>query len=114
MPRFAANLTFLFTELPFLDRFEAAARAGFRGVEFHYPFAVDPVEIRKRLVEQVTGTVRWRESVAAMSASGVTQVYEIGAGKVLCGLAKRIVTTLEAKPVGTPEDIEAALAALKS
>ncbi len=74
----------------------------------------DPDEIRKRLVEQVTGTVRWRESVAAMAASGVTQVYEIGAGKVLCGLAKRIVTTLEAKPVGTPEDIEAALAALKS
>ncbi len=49
MPRFAANLTFLFTELPFLDRFEAVARAGFRGVEFHYPFAVDPIEIRKRL-----------------------------------------------------------------
>lgn len=49
MPRFAANLTFLFTELPFLDRFEAAARAGFRGVEFHYPYAVDPAEIRGRL-----------------------------------------------------------------
>ncbi len=74
----------------------------------------DPDEIRKRLVEQVTGTVRWRESVAAMAASGVTHVYEIGAGKVLCGLAKRIVATLDAKPVGTPEDIEAALAALKS
>lgn len=49
MPRFAANITFLFTELPFLDRFEAAARAGFRGVEFHYPFAFDPAEIRRRL-----------------------------------------------------------------
>ncbi|MEP7157364.1 MAG: TIM barrel protein [Betaproteobacteria bacterium] len=49
MPRFAANLSFLFTEVPFLDRFAAAARAGFRGVEFHYPFAVDPVEIRQRL-----------------------------------------------------------------
>ena len=49
MPRFAANITFLFTELPFLDRFEAAARAGFRGVEFHYPFAIEPLEIRKRL-----------------------------------------------------------------
>lgn len=49
MPRFAANLTFLFTELPFLDRFEAAARAGFRGVEFHYPYAIDTTEIRKRL-----------------------------------------------------------------
>ena len=74
----------------------------------------DPDEIRKRLVEQVTGTVRWRESVAAMAAFGVTHVYEIGAGKVLCGLAKRIVSTLDAKPVGTPEDIETALAALKS
>ncbi len=49
MPRFAANLTFLFTELPFLDRFEAAARAGFRGVEFHYPFSFDPADIRARL-----------------------------------------------------------------
>jgi hydroxypyruvate isomerase len=49
MPRFAANITFLFTEVPFLDRFEAAARAGFRGVEFHYPYAFDPDEIRRRL-----------------------------------------------------------------
>ncbi len=49
MPRFAANITFLFNEVPFLDRFEAAARAGFRGVEFHYPFAVDPADIRQRL-----------------------------------------------------------------
>lgn len=49
MPRFAANITFLFTELPFLDRIEAAARAGFRGVEFHYPFAIDPAEVRARL-----------------------------------------------------------------
>ncbi len=49
MPRFAANLSFLFTELPFLDRFEAAARAGFRGVEFHYPFSFDPADIRARL-----------------------------------------------------------------
>jgi len=49
MPRFAANITFLFTELPFLDRFEAAARAGFRGVEFHYPFEFSPADIRRRL-----------------------------------------------------------------
>ena len=64
-----------------------------------------PDEIRKRLVEQVTGTVRWRESVMFLGAAGITHVYEIGAGKVLCGLAKRIVTTLEAKSVGKPEDI---------
>jgi hydroxypyruvate isomerase len=49
MPRFAANLSFLWTELPFLDRFEAAARAGFTGVEFHFPYDVDPIEVRARL-----------------------------------------------------------------
>jgi [acyl-carrier-protein] S-malonyltransferase len=73
----------------------------------------DPDEIRKRLVEQVTGTVRWRECVAAMAAGGVTDMYEIGAGKVLSGLAKRIVPTLNATPVGTPQDIEAVLPSLK-
>lgn len=49
MPRFAANLSFLFTELPFLDRFAAAARAGFKGVEFMFPYAVPAEEIRVRL-----------------------------------------------------------------
>ena len=56
----------------------------------------DPAEIKQRLVEQVTGTVRWRECVAAMAAEGVTDIYEIGSGKVLAGLAKRIVPTLNA------------------
>jgi hydroxypyruvate isomerase len=51
MLRFAANLTFLWTELPFLDRFAAAAAAGFRGVEFHFPYAFDPAEIKARLIE---------------------------------------------------------------
>jgi [acyl-carrier-protein] S-malonyltransferase len=68
----------------------------------------DPAEIRKRLVEQVTGTVRWRECVARMAADGVTHLYEIGSGKVLAGLAKRIVPTLNAVSIGTPADIEAA------
>jgi [acyl-carrier-protein] S-malonyltransferase len=72
----------------------------------------DPAEIRQRLVEQVTGTVRWRECVARMAADGVTDIYEIGAGKVLAGLAKRIVPTLNAVSIGTPQDIEAALPAL--
>ena len=72
----------------------------------------DPTEIRQRLVEQVTGTVRWRECVGAMAAGGVTDVYEIGSGKVLAGLAKRIVPSLNATAVGTPQDIEAALSAL--
>ena len=70
----------------------------------------DPEEIKKRLVEQVTGTVRWRECVTYMTANGVTDVYEIGAGKVLAGLAKRIESSLNASSVGTPADIDAALA----
>lgn len=49
MPRFAANLTFLFTELPFLSRFEAAASAGFAGAEFHYPYAHDPYAVKAAL-----------------------------------------------------------------
>jgi len=72
----------------------------------------EPNDIRQRLIEQVTGTVRWRESVLEMSRLGVTHVYEVGAGKVLCGLAKRIVPTLEAKPIGSPDDIDAAAIAL--
>lgn len=49
MPRFAANLSMLFTEVPFLDRFEAAAKAGFKGVEFLFPYAFDAGDIRSRL-----------------------------------------------------------------
>jgi [acyl-carrier-protein] S-malonyltransferase len=67
----------------------------------------DPGEIKARLVEQVTGTVRWRESVEAMAAAGVTRFYEVGAGKVLSGLAKRIVPGAEATAIGTPEDVAA-------
>jgi len=69
----------------------------------------DPDEIKRRLVEQVTGTVRWRECVTYMTANGVTDLYEIGAGKVLSGLAKRIDSTLNAASVGTPADVDAAL-----
>ncbi len=72
----------------------------------------DPADIKARLVQQVTATVRWRESVAAMAADGVSEVYEIGAGKVLSGLAKRIAPSLNASSIGTPADIEAALPAL--
>lgn len=72
----------------------------------------DPEEIKKRLVEQVTGTVRWRECVLAMAAAGVTSLYEIGSGKVLTGLAGRIDKSLKAQAVGTPADIEAAAAGL--
>ena len=69
----------------------------------------DPAEIRKLLVEQVTGTVRWRECVGYLAANGVTDVFEIGSGKVLAGLAKRIEKSLEAMSLGTPADIDAAI-----
>jgi [acyl-carrier-protein] S-malonyltransferase len=72
----------------------------------------DPEEIRKRLVEQVTGTVRWRESVAYMASQGVTHFLEIGAGKVLSGLVKRIADGAVGVAVGGPNDIAAAKDAL--
>lgn len=72
----------------------------------------DPIEIKMRLVEQVTGTVRWRECVLAMAASGVTQLYEIGSGKVLSGLAGRIDKNLKAQAIGAPSDIDAAIIGL--
>jgi len=72
----------------------------------------DPEEIRKRLVEQVTGTVRWRESVAYMAGQGVTHFLEIGAGKVLSGLVKRIADGAVGVAVGGPNDIAAAKDAL--
>ncbi|BCJ90845.1 malonyl CoA-acyl carrier protein transacylase [Terrihabitans soli] len=67
----------------------------------------DPDTIRKLLVEQVTGTVRWRESVAFMAGAGVTRFVEVGSGKVLAGLVKRIADGAEAQSVGTPDDISA-------
>jgi [acyl-carrier-protein] S-malonyltransferase len=67
----------------------------------------DPTEIRQHLVEQVTGTVRWRESMAWLAANGVTRLVEIGAGKVLTGLAKRTAPEATAYSVGTPDDVKA-------
>ncbi len=72
----------------------------------------DPEEIRCKLVEQVTGMVRWRESVAYMAGQGVEKVVELGAGKVLSGLTKRIDRSLTGLSVETPEEVEAALAQL--
>ena len=72
----------------------------------------DPAEIKQRLVEQVVGTVRWRECVAYMAAHGITDFYEIGSGKVLAGLVKRTATTANAVSVGAPADIDAVLANL--
>jgi [acyl-carrier-protein] S-malonyltransferase len=72
----------------------------------------DPAKIRRRLVEQVTGMVRWRESVAWLATNGVERIVEIGAGKVLSGLAKRISPDVKASAVGTPEDARALAAEL--
>jgi len=71
----------------------------------------DPAEIVKALVAQVTGTVRWRECVAYMAAEGVTQFYEVGAGKVLSGLVRRIAEGAAAGAIGTPDDVAAYKAA---
>jgi len=65
----------------------------------------DPAEIVRRLVAQVTGTVRWRESVARMAREGVTAFYEVGTGKVLSGLVKRIADGAVGAAIGTPEDV---------
>jgi [acyl-carrier-protein] S-malonyltransferase len=67
----------------------------------------DPNEIIGALVAQVTGTVRWRESVEFMASSGVTTFVEVGAGKVLSGLVKRIASGTVASSVGTPDDVTA-------
>ena len=72
----------------------------------------DPAEIRRRLVEQVTGTVRWRECVERMAADGVASFIEVGTGKVLAGLVKRIAKEAQAVSVGAPADIAAAKALL--
>ena len=67
----------------------------------------DPAKIKRSLVAQVTGTVRWREGVAYMAANGVTTFYEVGAGKVLSGLVKRIADGATGTAIGTPEDVVA-------
>jgi [acyl-carrier-protein] S-malonyltransferase len=75
----------------------------------------DAGEIRQRLIEQVTGVVRWTESVTWLAGQGgVTSLVEIGAGKVLTGLAKRIAPDVTAQAVGAPADIDALVAHLTS
>jgi [acyl-carrier-protein] S-malonyltransferase len=65
----------------------------------------EPADIVRCLVRQVTGTVRWRESVLFMANAGVTKFYEIGAGRVLTGLIKRIAQGADASAIGTPDDV---------
>ena len=73
----------------------------------------DPEAIRTRLIEQVTGMVRWRESMLYLRAQGVDTLYEVGAGRVLTGLARRF-DGFEARSIGTPEELEAAATSLAS
>lgn len=88
------------------------------GVDIHAPAVplvanvraeavTEPGAIRRLLVEQVTGAVRWRESVLWMGEAGVTEFWEIGAGKALSGMIRRILPNATCRAVGTPEDIAA-------
>ncbi|MEM6481039.1 MAG: ACP S-malonyltransferase [Pseudomonadota bacterium] len=92
-------------------------------VEFHAPrvplvanvrasLVSDPDMIRTLLVEQITGSVRWRESVAFMAAQGVTEIWEIGAGKALSGMVRRTARDVNVRAIGTPDDARAAAQAL--
>lgn len=67
----------------------------------------DPALIKELLAEQLTSPVRWTKTMQTLSALGVTDIYELGSGKVLCGLAKRGMSGVTATPVGTIEDIRA-------
>jgi [acyl-carrier-protein] S-malonyltransferase len=69
----------------------------------------DPDRIRDLLVSQVTHSVRWRESVLWMAGQGVTEVWEIGAGKALSGMVRRIDREIAVRAIGTPEDVGAAV-----
>ncbi|GFE66721.1 ACP S-malonyltransferase [Litoreibacter roseus] len=72
----------------------------------------DPATLLSLLVEQVTGAVRWRESVAYMAGQGVTEMWEIGAGKALSGMVRRIDRSVETRAVGTADDVKAAAGSL--
>lgn len=69
----------------------------------------DPTVIRALLVDQITGSVRWRESVEWMAAEGVSEFYEIGAGKALSGMIRRINRDLKCRTIGAPDDVTSAL-----
>lgn len=70
---------------------------------------VDPEVIRAQLVTQITGSVRWRESVSWMAGNGVTEAWELGAGKALSGMIRRIDRSIATKAVGTPQDVAAVM-----
>ncbi|MDQ0347742.1 ACP S-malonyltransferase [Ancylobacter vacuolatus] len=122
----ASRAILLTVSAPFHCRLIASAAEAMRealaGVEVHAPrvplvanVTAAPVsapdEIRALLVRQVTSTVRWRESVAFMAEQGVTRLVEVGTGKVLAGLTKRIARQVAAVSIGAPEDVAAFAAA---
>lgn len=122
----ASRAILLTVSAPFHCRLIASAadamREALAGVEVHAPrvplvanVTAAPVsapdEIRSLLVRQVTSTVRWRESVAFMAEQGVTRLVEVGTGKVLAGLTKRIARQMAAVSIGAPEDVAAFAAA---
>jgi len=72
----------------------------------------DPNLLRTLRVVQITGSVRWRESVEFMAHEGVTEIWEIGAGKALIGMVRRINRDIATRAIGTPEDVKAAAEAL--
>jgi [acyl-carrier-protein] S-malonyltransferase len=74
----------------------------------------DPEEIRRRLVEQVTGQVRWRESIEFLAANGVTVQLELGSGKVLSGLVRRIAKEMGTLACGAPADVEGVMSAINA
>jgi len=65
----------------------------------------DPELLRSLLIEQVTGAVRWRDSMAYLAAAGVTEIWEVGAGKALSGMIRRIDRGITCQAIGSPEDI---------
>ena len=84
MPNFAANLSFLYTELPFLDRFEAAAKDGFKAVEFLFPYSYDPQDIAVRLKTNGLKQVLFNLPPAGVDASSIEQAWANGMRGVAC------------------------------
>jgi len=74
----------------------------------------EPETIRRLLIEQITGSVRWRESVGYMGAQGVTEIWEVGAGKALSGMVRRIDRAIATRAVGSADDVKAAAEALRA
>lgn len=73
----------------------------------------DPVQIRALLIDQITGSVRWRESIGFMASDGVTDFFEIGAGKALSGMIKRIDRSVSARAISSSDDVLAAVESLQ-